>query len=181
MSKAIDDLKHEHEAITFTLKILGKMLESTEEGNSINVDDAVALLNFLKEFADKCHHGKEEGILFPALEKAGISKNEGIIKDLLQEHEQGRTLIREMDVALKSKIENVSAFVRAAKSYSKLLSQHIEKENTILFPMGEQALSSAQLNEIYDSFEEYEERVIGAGRHEELHAMLDSFSLKYLR
>jgi hemerythrin-like domain-containing protein len=36
-------------------------------------------LVFLKEFADRCHHGKEEDFLFPALEKAGIKKEGGPI------------------------------------------------------------------------------------------------------
>lgn len=180
MSKAIDDLKHEHEAILFTLKVMGKMKAVAEKGEVPDVDDAVALVGFLKEFADKCHHGKEEGILFPALEKAGIPGEGGPIGVMLQEHERGRALIREMDQAIRKRPADPAAFAKAVDSYVQLLSRHIEKENTVLFPMGERALSREELDAIYERFEEHEEKVIGAGRHEELHSLLDDFERKYL-
>jgi hemerythrin-like domain-containing protein len=181
MSKAIDDLKHEHEAILFTLKVLGRMEAIAEKAETLDVSDAISLIDFLKEFADKCHHGKEEGILFPALEKAGIPKEGGPIGVMLQEHEQGRAFIRDMDQSLKMKPADPAAFAKAAGSYVQLLSRHIEKENTILFPMGERALSGDELDAIYERFEEHEEKVIGAGRHEELHARLDAFEKQYLQ
>lgn len=180
MNKAIDDLKHEHEAILFTLKVLGRMEVIATEKKLLDTEDAIALIDFLKEFADKCHHGKEEGILFPELEKIGIAKEGSPIGVMLHEHELGRALIRDMDQALRKRPADLTAFVQAADSYARLLSQHIEKENTILFPLGERTLSQDKLEAIYERFEEHEEKVIGAGRHEELHAMLDGFEKKYL-
>jgi len=179
MSAAIDDLRHEHEAILFTLKILGRMAAIMREGGAIEAADPLALVAFLKEFADKCHHGKEEGILFPAMEKAGIRREGGPLGVMLQEHEEGRAYVREMSASLEGK--DLSRFAAAADGYSGLLSRHIEKENTILFPMGEEALSPAVLAEVYEGFERHEATVIGQGRHEELHAMLDVFEAKYLK
>ncbi len=181
MSKAIDDLKNEHEAILFTLKILGKMTDLASKGKAFDAKDATALIGFLKEFADKCHHGKEEGILFPALEAAGIANEGGPIGVMLSEHERGRAFIGEMDAALRKTPFDAAAFVNAANSYSQLLGQHIEKENTVLFVMGERVLSEETLASLYERFEEHEETVIGAGRHEQLHAMLDDFEEKYLK
>jgi hemerythrin-like domain-containing protein len=179
MSKAIDDLKHEHEAILFTLKVLERMIARIGEGSLNDSADPKALVAFLKEFADKCHHGKEELILFPALEKAGIAKEMGPIGMMLAEHAEGRSQIAAMDAALAGP-GNLKAFVLPATNYIKLLRLHIDKENGILFPMGERALGAASLDAIYESFEEHEEKVIGKGRHEELHAMLDVFDKKYL-
>ncbi len=179
MSKAIDDLMHEHDAILFTLKVLGRMTALIREGKTVEAADPLALVAFLKEFADKCHHGKEEGILFPALEKAGIRREGGPVGVMLQEHEEGRAFIREMSAGLEAK--DLPRFAEAADGYAELLSGHIEKENTILFPMGEQALSPAVLSQVYEAFEEHEDKVIGQGRHEELHAMLDAFEAKYLK
>jgi hemerythrin-like domain-containing protein len=179
MGNPFDDLKHEHEAIRFSLKILGAMANRAKSG-SPDIDDGLALLDFLKEFADKCHHGKEESILFPALEKAGIPNAGGPIGAMLHEHELGRGYIRDMEAALRKKPADPGAFARAADAYGSLLDQHIEKENTVLFPMGERVTDERDRDGIFERFEEHEEKVIGAGRHEELHAMLDGFEKKYL-
>jgi len=74
MSKAIDDLLHEHHVILTTLRILQKVVIMIKKNSEVSPDDLNTMINFLKEFADKCHHGKEEGILFPAFETAGIPK-----------------------------------------------------------------------------------------------------------
>lgn len=179
MGNPFEDLRHEHEAIRFSLRILGVMINRARAGTLDNVD-ALALVDFLKEFADKCHHGKEEGILFPELEKAGIPNAGGPIGAMLHEHELGRGLIRDMEAAMRTKPADPAAFARAAEAYSRLLDQHIEKENTVLFPMGERVIDERLKGTIYERFEEHEEKVIGAGRHEELHAMLDRFEKKYL-
>lgn len=60
------------------------------------------------------------------------------------------------------------------------MSAHIDKENGVLFPLAERKLSQAALLELYSHFEDHERNVIGEGRHEELHAMLDAFERKYL-
>jgi hemerythrin-like domain-containing protein len=65
MSKAIDDLMHEHEAILSGLGILDAMVGQLGQKSPPSAEDLSSFLGFLKEFADKCHHGKEEGILFP--------------------------------------------------------------------------------------------------------------------
>ena len=142
--------------------------------------DPLSLIAFLKEFADKCHHGKEEGILFPALEKAKMANEDGLITLMLQEHVLGRKHIQKMEAALKGS-GNLKEFAKEATAYSSLLIRHIEKENTLLFPMGEKALSPSELESIFERFEEHENNVIGAGRHEELHEMLNGFEKKYLK
>ena len=179
MGNPFDDLKHEHEAIRFSLRVLGVMANHAKT-DKLNSDDALAMVDFLKEFADKCHHGKEEGILFPELEKAGIPNAGGPIGAMLHEHELGRGHIRDMETALRKKPADPSAFARAAEAYCSLLDQHIEKENTVLFPMGERVIDERLKETIYERFEDHEEKVIGAGRHEELHAMLNRFEKKYL-
>jgi hemerythrin-like domain-containing protein len=180
MGNPFEDLKHEHEAILFSLKMLSTMANLAKEGRSLNVDDALTIVDFLKEFADRCHHGKEEGILFPALERAGIPREGGPIGVMLHEHELRRGHIREMERSLRKEPIELGAFTRSVGAYRGLLTQHIEKENTVLFPMGERALDSRSQNAIFELFEEHEEKVIGAGRHEALHAMLDEFGEKYL-
>lgn len=77
MKTAKEDLIHEHKAIQYALNILESMSERIENIGEADYSDINSLVEFLKEFADKCHHGKEEDFLSPALEKAGIKKDGG--------------------------------------------------------------------------------------------------------
>jgi len=178
MSKAIDELKHDHEAIVYSLGILDKMGKLAASGGAFDANEAIELVGFLKEFADTCHHGKEETILFPALVEAGIPDKGGPVGAMLQEHELGRRLMRAMTATLGEPIDGAE-FAKAAAEYSIFLRQHIDKENGILFPMGERVLDASRLEDIHVRFQEHEEKVIGAGRHEELHRMLGKFGEKY--
>ena len=179
MSKAIDDLKHEHEAILSALKILDTIVARISQGSTVPKEDVLKFIGFLKEFADKCHHGKEEGILFPALVKAGIPEKSGPIGVMLSEHADGRNHIKDMEGAIADLSDNAK-FSESATAYFGLLKNHIQKENNVLFPIAEKALPAVELERLYKFFEEHEEKIIGQGRHEELHRMLDGLKQKYL-
>ena len=178
MSKAIADLLNDHEAILSALKIMGSMVAAVENTRSEDSKDISDFIGFLKEFADKCHHGKEEGLLFPAMIGAGVPDKGGPIGVMLAEHTQGRKLIRDMEESLVNGFDRVK-LAQAANDYASLLKNHIQKENMVLFPMAEKVLTEPQLGKLFEGFEEHEEKVIGRGRHEELHAMLRSLQEKY--
>ena len=178
MSKAIADLQNEHEAILSAIQIMGSMVAAMETTASVDTRDIGDFIGFLKEFADKCHHGKEEGLLFPAMIKAGVPEKGGPIALMLAEHAQGRKLILEMEESISPDVD-LMKLVQAEKDYAHLLRNHIQKENWGVFPMAENVLTEAQLETLYEGFEEHEEKVIGHGRHEELHAMLKRLQEKY--
>jgi hemerythrin-like domain-containing protein len=178
MSRAIEDLLHEHEAIVFALKILANITRKLEATTQVDPADLTAFIGFLKEFADKCHHGKEEGLLFPALAASDAQQAGEALAELLHEHEEGRKWIAAMSAAMDP-VLNPAAFIRAAQAYTNLLRAHIEQENHVLFPMAERVLSPERLESLYEAFEEHESKVIGQGRHEELHALLKSLKSKY--
>lgn len=179
MSRAIDDLMHEHEAILFALQILESFEQRLAAGQGAEPADLSAFLGFLREFADKCHHGKEEGILFPALVAAGVPEHGGPVGVMLDEHVQGRHWIAQLEASLGPPLD-AQRFSNAARAYRELLQAHILKENEVLFPMAERRLPASQLENIFDRFEAHEEQVIGAGRHEQLHALLKGLRAKYV-
>lgn len=181
MNYASEDLKHEHDGILFGLKILDAMVALLRQGKHINKDDYKEIVEFLRLFADKCHHGKEEGLYFPALERGGIPKENGPIGQMLIEHVEGRKYIQEMVAALAGKDIDAKAFTAAAENYASLLRSHINKENTVLFPMGDKAISSAEHQHLLEQFEAFEHNVMGPGIHDKLHGMLDTFEEKYLK
>lgn len=178
MSAAIEDLRHEHEAILSALQILAKMAAGSGGEGPTAQEDRLSFIGFLREFADKCHHGKEEGFLFPALAAAGMPEAEGLVEELLAEHLQGRKLIQEMEAGV-TVAAKAAGFARAAAEYAGLLTTHIGKENDRLFPLAERRLSKSELERLYGAFEEHEETVIGQGRHEQLHGMLEALERKY--
>jgi hemerythrin-like domain-containing protein len=105
-----------------------------------------ALLEFFKEFADAHHHGKEEEILFPALEEAGFPHDAGPVGVMLHEHKQGRQLT--------AALRDPAQFADAALAYSAMLRAHIEKENQILFPMADRAVEDQRrVDQAFDDFE----------------------------
>lgn len=180
MKTAKEDLIHEHKAIEHALNILEKMSERIENNGDIDYSDINVFLEFLKEFADKCHHGKEEGFLFPTLEKAGIMKEGGPIGVMLSEHTQGRNYIKQMQSSILENQVDKQLFITASRGYIRLLRSHIQKENNVLFPFIDSRLSASEQKDLYDKFENHEEQVIGKGRHEELHTLLEKLAKKYL-
>jgi len=171
MSQAIQDLVSEHEAILSALDILEKMVSRYEANEKLEVDEMVDFIAFLREFADKCHHGKEEGMLFPAMVAAGVPNQGGPVGAMLMEHQQGRALIARMADNLENPAE-LNTVLQAARDYIFLMHGHIQKENIVLFPMADRVLSADTLASLFEGFEQHEETVIGHGRHEELHAIL---------
>ena len=180
MKTASQDLMHEHKAILIALDVIEKMYIRVQEDKEMDYKDIEDIIEFLKVFADKCHHGKEEDFLFPALEEVGIKNQNGPIAIMLTQHKQGREFIRQMQQSVENKIINKQAFVNAASSYVNLLRNHIEKEDTILFPMSDTKLSASMQKKLLNDFESLEKNVIGEGKHEELHILLDKFKKKYL-
>lgn len=180
MKTAREDLLGEHKAIQVALNILERIGERSQKDEVPDYKDINDLLGFLTEFADRCHHGKEEGFLFPALEKAGIKNEGGPIGVMLSEHTQGRNFIKQMQNSVKDEKVDINQFIGASVNYIRLLRAHIQKENSVLFPFIEIRLSASEQLELYENFENHEEKVIGEGRHEELHALLEKLATKYL-
>jgi hemerythrin-like domain-containing protein len=178
MSRAIEDLRHEHEAILSALAILDGIVRRFAAGDAVDRADLIAFIGFLQEFADRCHHGKEEGLLFPALARAGVPQAGGPLQALLEDHVQGRQWIRQMQASLEPALD-AAAFAAAARGYRELLQAHIRQENEVLFPIAQRVLTPAQLEELAQGFDAHEAQVIGGGRHEQLHALLHGLRGKY--
>ncbi len=171
-----EQLKEEHQGIQLMLSILEKVCQRLESGETVDTGHLEKILEFIRVFADKCHHGKEEDLLFPEMERAGIPKEQGPIGVMLLEHSKGRDYVRGMNEAIagyKRNEANVSSeFVENARNYIALLTQHIDKENNILFPWGERVLSEEQKKKLVEDFEKLEHERIGQGKHEEFHELL---------
>jgi len=183
--KPTEELMKEHNAILTMLQILEAVCQKLETGLDVNIADLENILTFFKEFADGCHHRKEENFLFPKMENAGIPRERGPIGVMLGEHDLGRKYIREMNDGLKDykttgDRDGIGRFIGSARAYGNLLTLHISKENNVLFPMADQCLDAETQAFLSQGFEKLEREEVGEGRHEEFHEMLRQMKQTYL-
>jgi len=168
-------LSKEHRLIESVLKVFEDLATQAVEGENFDVERARDSLEFFRGFADRCHHGKEEGHLFPRLAAYGFSAESGPVAVMLEEHRLGRGFLREVAEALAEPEDERARdrFARAARSYVALLTAHIQKEDMILFPMADRTLSSDDMQVVAAGFEQVEREQTGEGAHERFHALAD--------
>lgn len=181
---ATEQLKAEHEGIKLMLSILLKIYEKLKSTQELNQEHFIRILEFLKVFVDKCHHGKEEDFLLPAMIEGGVPKDKDVITFTLLEHKEGRGYVLDMSKAfnkLKKGNRQASAkILETVKKYITLLIQHIDKEEKMLFSLADKVLSPAKQEELEKAFEKLEIERIGSGKHEEFHKLLHQLKEIYL-
>lgn len=180
----IEELKTEHRAVEESLRILAGICTRIEKQGGIPEPAHIEqLIEFFAVFVDTCHHGKEEELLFPALEAQGVSRQGGPIGVMLAEHVAGRDHIQGMRRALADYHRGgktaAADFVQHARSYMDLLRQHIAKEDNVLFQIADQRLPAEIKDGLMKGFERIEEEKVGAGRHEAFHRMLEELGRLY--
>ena len=174
----------EHRVIEKLLDVLEIVLSRIESRETINKEFFDTVIDFARNFIDKCHHGKEEEALFPLLEERGVSREGGPIGVMLFEHELGRDLVKELEDAVKrfygGDQEATRDFVSAAREYISLLRQHIAKEDNVLFVIADQVIQEDEDTELIEKFERIEIERIGPGKHEEYIRRVEELAEKFL-
>ncbi len=131
--------------------------------------------DFFAVFADRCHHAKEETLLFPLLAQRGIPQENGPIGCMLSEHESGRQHVAAVRAALPRAAEGDTeareTVRREALAYVELLRQHIMKENQVLFMLGDQCLTPQDKEDLYKKFQCAEHTAVPPGTHEKYLAL----------
>lgn len=176
---ATDILKDEHRGIERMLAVLEKAADRLADGQDVSPEIFVNGVDFFRNFTDGCHHAKEETQLFPALERAGMPTEGGPVGVMLMEHNEGRQYIRDLDAAAKryagGDMSAKRAIIAAVRGYAALLSAHIQKEDTILFPMAESMLPDTEHKRLVGAFDDIESHKMGPGVHERYHHMIDEY------
>lgn len=174
--KATDVLKTEHRAIEQMLDVVEAAANRLAAGQEVAPDLFSQAADFFRNFADACHHAKEEELLFPAMEGHGVPREGGPIGVMLMEHEQGRAYVRGIAQAAERYAGGESAATQAliqnTRGYVELLRQHILKEDSVLFNIADSLLSPAEQGELVAGFERVEEERMGPGVHERYHDLI---------
>ncbi len=147
-------LSDEHRHI---LKVAGALKKETEalmDGKQLDSGFFTRAVDFIRNYADKFHHAKEEDILFVEfcnnLENAHCNP----VEQMLYEHDTGRNYVRKLEDAVRRK--SVPDVIENARGYALLIEDHIYKEDNILYPMTEQAIPAGMHEAMLEKFKEAE-------------------------
>ena len=182
--EAIETLMSEHRIIERAIDALTAYADETRRRTSDDKQELGRFVEFIRQFADGCHHGKEEDILFKAMVEAGFPSQGGPIAVMLHEHDVGRAFVKRLaDLAAQVAPWNArdrEALAEAAHGYANLLRQHIQKEDAILYPMAEQHLPPQLMERVDQACERYEQEKTGSGEHERLHRLAEELVARHV-
>ena len=151
-AKPSDILMNEHRIIERVLDATERMLEA----KVIDKEFLTKAVDFFRNFADGCHHAKEEEEYFPLLERRGVPVQGGPIGCMLNEHDLGRALVKKiaanLDAADNGDDEAAQTVRHCAHQFIELLREHIQKEDKVLFVMGDAVLSAEDKKNQIEAF-----------------------------
>ena len=173
-----ETLMHEHEIILMVLDAAEREVRRMQETDAVRTERLEQMVDFFRNFADRCHHAKEEKLLFQAMAQRGIPVAGGPIGVMLAEHDQGRAYVRTIAEEgaryAAGDLADSKPLVEAVKGYVTLLRQHIFKEDQILYPMAEQVLPVEAQHNLAQAFERVGREEMGPGEHERYHALIET-------
>jgi hemerythrin-like domain-containing protein len=168
-------LKHEHQVILLVLDAVEREVRSIQEAGKIHVAEVEKMVDFFRNFADRCHHAKEEDLLFVRMRERGVPVEGGPIAVMLMEHDEGRRHVKAVAEALTgagSGDASAIASVRSdLESYARLLRAHIDKEDNVLYPMADRLFTAEDQRWLAEAFDRVEAEEMGEGIHEKYHQM----------
>lgn len=156
-------LEHEHVFIKKVIDALNGLAGDAKRAQKADPETLKEIVRFMREFADRCHHAKEEDLLFPAMEEKGVPDTGCPLGALRREHKQGRALVGELENATQSLAGGEAgagdALVDATAKITALYTNHIWKEDEMVFPMAARLFSDAERKDLAARFEKAEAEI----------------------
>lgn len=148
MKKLVDEHVLIKKWLALIPEILPRLDLQSEEDQQL-IRDGV---DFIRSYADKFHHAKEEDILFKYFDE-----NLDMVKVMCEDHKTARNHVKAIVEGLEGK--DLQTVVHHLSAYRDLLSQHIKREDEIMLPWMDNQLSVSQVGEMYSRFLDVEERM----------------------
>lgn len=182
---SLDLMVFEHANIRRMLKLVRIFCYKIYNREDVDFDDFEKMIDFIKNYADKHHHGKEELKLFNRMvEHLGVPAQKLVQNGMLVEHDMGRFYIQELKTALEDyrggNNESVLDIIANAISYTHLLDRHIQKENDLVYPFAQKNFKEEIMQEVNRDCEEFEKEATIQGTQEKYIALLEDLENKYL-
>ena len=151
-----DILEEEHRLIQQVVGALPQLTEMLQTGQPVEPSLLLDIVGFMRMFADKCHHGKEEVHLFPLLVQRGVPVTGCPIAALTFEHQQGRALVSGLAEAAQVYARGddgaIASVVEKLHGITGLYPNHIWKEDYLLFPMTNKVLGAGDHKDLMEKF-----------------------------
>jgi len=137
-------------------------IESERKVDPVFVDTAV---DFIRTYADRTHHGKEEDILFRDLDKKDLSaEDRQVMNELIEEHVFGRKTTKSLvDANTRYRNGDASALADIADQLKTLVEfypKHIEKEDKVFFPASRAYFTDEEDQAMLSEFWEFDRNMI---------------------
>lgn len=128
----------EHRLIERMIKLMDSQLRKIKKGNKIDACFIDAAVDFIRIYADKCHHGKEEDILFKSLSEKELSEeHKKMMNELINDHVMGRETVKKLEEAKESYLKGqdgaIKAIILNIETLVNFYPRHIEKEDKHFF------------------------------------------------
>jgi hemerythrin-like domain-containing protein len=183
VEKAIEVLMSEHRLIEQALGSLESYAAQVREGFSPGRKEIGEYAAFFRGFADTCHHGKEEDILFQRMIARGFPRDVGPLAVLFHEHELGRAHVRELSALAAGEDvlspRETAELLHNASGYVSLLRAHILKEDSILYPLALRMLTGPELDAMNTQFEAFEAQLRAEGLIDRLSALAERLTTRF--
>lgn len=169
----IGPLMHEHRLIERMIEVLDQEATRLEQGNTPDLPLLFKAVEFIRVYADQCHHGKEEDILFRDLEgKELSSEHKYMLRELVEDHKHGRRLVGELEerAAAFAQGGDPSAVAETLRKLTSFYPEHIEKEDKHFFFPVLEYLSEQERQDQLNEFDELERGLL----HERYGSMVSS-------
>jgi hemerythrin HHE cation binding domain protein len=182
---SLDLMVFEHANIKRMLKLVRMFCYKLYNREDVDFNDIDKMMDFIKNYADKHHHGKEELKLFNRMvEHLGVAAQKLVNNGMLVEHDMGRFYMQELKIALddykNGNDEAVLDVIANAISYTHLLDRHIQKENDLVYPFAKNNFKKEIMEQINEDCEVFEQEAEKLGTQEKYLQLLDELEEKYL-
>ncbi|HAU84085.1 MAG TPA: hemerythrin [Lachnospiraceae bacterium] len=183
----VDLLVKEHENIKRMAVVMRAASLHVLNGGDLAVEDFDKMVDFVRNYADKHHHKKEENILFDYMKKElGTVAEKLITHGMMVEHDLGRLHMMELDNALRAYEETGSQdakldIIANTMGYTYLINRHIDKENTVVFTFGEKNLDEKVQEVVNEKTRAMEDKATEEGLQDKYIKMLSELELKYVK
>jgi hemerythrin-like domain-containing protein len=148
MKKLVD----EHVLIKRWIALIPKVVEHLDVETGSGRQLLLAGIDMIRSYADKYHHAKEEDILFKYFDEGSE-----ILKVMHADHRKARNHVQAMLAALERR--DKAAIAEHLMAYRALLTEHIRKEDEILYPWMDRNLSTRQIGELFSKFNGVDEKM----------------------
>jgi hemerythrin-like domain-containing protein len=172
----IGPLMIEHRLIERMVSLLNEELHAIEKNNEVHLELIDSAVDFFRTYADRCHHGKEEDILFRDLAKKKLSsEHKRIMDELIQEHVFGRETVGKLFSAKerygKDNKDELKEIIGFLKELVEFYPAHIEKEDKHFFMPCMEYFSKEEQDAMLQECWEFDRKLI----HEKYRQVVERF------